>query len=178
MDGWKTSFPLGWPNFRCYVSFRDCSRISEPSTVVSPPSTSSEGGSHVLLRPNVWHVARTSPGHVKPHLPDVTAGKNGLTGAPNISTTETWKMKINMGVGCQGLFGVVVCFPETSQQTGAKNHHFHPPLGWNLPNHTTKTHANSKHRYLRGWINHWNKIQMIFLGRLGWLATWKCWRKK
>jgi len=73
-------------------------------------------------------VARTSPGHVKPHLPDVTAGKNGLTGAPNISTTETWKMKINMGVGCQGLFGVVVCFPETSQQTGAKNHHFHPPF--------------------------------------------------
>ena len=23
MDGWKTSFLLGWPIFRCYVSFRE-----------------------------------------------------------------------------------------------------------------------------------------------------------
>ena len=23
MDGWNTSFPLGWPTFRCYVSFRE-----------------------------------------------------------------------------------------------------------------------------------------------------------
>jgi len=23
MDGWKTSFLLGWPNFRGYVSFRE-----------------------------------------------------------------------------------------------------------------------------------------------------------
>ena len=25
MDGWNTSFLLGWPIFRCYVSFRECS---------------------------------------------------------------------------------------------------------------------------------------------------------
>ncbi len=24
MDGWKTSFLLGWPIFRCYVTFREC----------------------------------------------------------------------------------------------------------------------------------------------------------
>ena len=24
MDGWNTSFLLGWPIFRCYVSFREC----------------------------------------------------------------------------------------------------------------------------------------------------------
>ena len=24
MDGWNTSFLLGWPVFRCYVSFREC----------------------------------------------------------------------------------------------------------------------------------------------------------
>ena len=24
MDGWKTSFLLGWPIFRYYVSFREC----------------------------------------------------------------------------------------------------------------------------------------------------------
>ena len=24
MDGWNTSFLLGWPIFRCYVRFREC----------------------------------------------------------------------------------------------------------------------------------------------------------
>ena len=24
MDGWNTSFVLGWPSFRCYVSFTQC----------------------------------------------------------------------------------------------------------------------------------------------------------
>ena len=24
MDGWNTSFLLGWPIFRCYVSFKGC----------------------------------------------------------------------------------------------------------------------------------------------------------
>ena len=165
MDGWKTSFPLGWPNFRCYVSFRDCSRISEPSTVVSPPSTSSEGGSHVLLRPNVWHVARTSPGHVKPSSSWCHCGKKwALPGHQTFLQLKTWKMKINMGVGCQGLFGVVVVFSwNITTNRVQKTITLIPLLGWNLANHTTKTHANSKHRYLRGWINHWNKIHMLFL---------------
>ncbi len=26
MDGWNTSFLLGWPIFRCYVSFREGSK--------------------------------------------------------------------------------------------------------------------------------------------------------
>ena len=28
MDGWKTSFLLGWPIFRGYVSFRECVYVS------------------------------------------------------------------------------------------------------------------------------------------------------
>ena len=28
MDGWKTSFLLGWPIFRYYVSFRECNFIT------------------------------------------------------------------------------------------------------------------------------------------------------
>ena len=28
MDGWNTSFLLGWPIFRCYVSFRECRFLS------------------------------------------------------------------------------------------------------------------------------------------------------
>ncbi len=42
MDGWKTSFLLGWPIFRCYVSFREgngshfCkTRFNKLMTVVS-----------------------------------------------------------------------------------------------------------------------------------------------
>ena len=29
MDGWNTSFLLGWSIFRCYVSFRECNYISK-----------------------------------------------------------------------------------------------------------------------------------------------------
>ena len=29
MDGWNISFLLGWPIFRCYVSFRECTVISK-----------------------------------------------------------------------------------------------------------------------------------------------------
>ena len=35
MDGWNTTFLLGRPIFRGYVSFTEGSRISEPSTVES-----------------------------------------------------------------------------------------------------------------------------------------------
>ena len=34
MDGWNTSFLLGWPIFRCYVSFRECSHFPGSSPVI------------------------------------------------------------------------------------------------------------------------------------------------
>ena len=38
MDGWKTSFLLGWPIFRCYVSFREGSKNLQvaPVSCTSP----------------------------------------------------------------------------------------------------------------------------------------------
>ena len=30
MDGWNTSFLLGWPIFRCYVSVRECNQYESP----------------------------------------------------------------------------------------------------------------------------------------------------
>ena len=52
MDGWKTSFLLGWPIFRCYVNFREGSissgerRISEPSKIPSSEVLAVCSGAH------------------------------------------------------------------------------------------------------------------------------------
>ena len=35
MDGWNTSFLLGWPIFRCYVSFRECNYLDFDHSTVS-----------------------------------------------------------------------------------------------------------------------------------------------
>ena len=46
MDGWNTTFLLGRPIFRGYVSFTEGSRISEPSTVESWESIESTTQCH------------------------------------------------------------------------------------------------------------------------------------
>ena len=42
MDGWNTSFLLGWPIFRCYVSFRECTSHKSWSPFLVVPRSSIE----------------------------------------------------------------------------------------------------------------------------------------
>ena len=52
MDGWNTSFLLGWPIFRCYVSFRECvyKLIMANVGTIMWPSTST----YCTLEPHTW----------------------------------------------------------------------------------------------------------------------------
>ena len=42
MDGWNANFLLGWPIFRCYVSFRECANWDDPPSTQVAPLTFSE----------------------------------------------------------------------------------------------------------------------------------------
>ena len=70
MDGWKTSFLLGWPIFRCYVSFREGSissgerRISEPSNISSSEVLAVCSGAHPRSFPTRAQAA-SPPRNVK-----------------------------------------------------------------------------------------------------------------
>ena len=43
MDGWNTSFLLGWPIFRGYVSFRECRSCDSFEVGLEQLSSSSHG---------------------------------------------------------------------------------------------------------------------------------------
>ena len=54
MDGWNTS--LGWPIFRCYVSFRESAWGLHPiTTETHPPRSPSENGS---MEPKYYAIRR------------------------------------------------------------------------------------------------------------------------
>ena len=68
MDGWNTSFPLGWPSFRCYVSFRECKR--HEYFMISQPLHSSTPS---VANPKNPNLTERTPG-----CKDDTIGPGGL----------------------------------------------------------------------------------------------------
>ena len=44
MDGWNTTFLLGWPIFRCYVSFREGMYFQENCSVCRPSEVNTNSG--------------------------------------------------------------------------------------------------------------------------------------
>ena len=79
MDGWNTSFLLGWPIFRCYVSFREGRSVTKkpnPLRDVSNHPAGSTKGHHPLKPGFLWCEIITPD---KPTRNSFTVWKQGST---------------------------------------------------------------------------------------------------
>ena len=116
MDGWKTSFLLGWPIFRCYVSFRECTppsffqfRPGLPVVFVPVPSARRVWPLRLLH----WHVRGPTTSHLGVFFFQDARGGETLT-EKGRTTTNTggngggscYGYSQNQIVGCLFLFSL------------------------------------------------------------------------